>query len=283
MYSLPDYGRMLGEPTRFGAYRRALERAVTGGEIVMDIGAGPGVLGLLAAQAGASRVYAVEPDPVVELAAKLARSNDLPQLEVVPQLSSTFSPENRADVLISDLRGVLPTFTEHLASIIDARDRLLKPGGTLIPRRDVLMACPVCAPEARRRHLGGFEVEGLDLEIARRRASHLWTRVELEKRAVASEPVQIAELDYRTITDPNVKGQASFELDGRPLDGIAVWFDADIDGEERFSNAPSSSLIYGQAFFPFDSSLETRAGDVLHLGFAAHYVAGDDYLYRWRG
>ncbi|MEO1088072.1 MAG: hypothetical protein AAFY88_27885 [Acidobacteriota bacterium] len=185
--------------------------------------------------------------------------------------------------MISDLRGVLPTFTEHLPSIIDARQRLLKPGGALIPRRDVVLAAPVSAPDARRRHLGGFAVEGLDLGPAVARACHLWARVELPIDVLAAEPAPIATLDYAELDSPDVKGAASFAVDGRTLDGFAVWFDAELDGEERFTNAPSSPLIYGQAFFPFEAPLETRPGDRLSLSFAAHHTPGDDYLYRWRG
>ncbi|MEM8994221.1 MAG: 50S ribosomal protein L11 methyltransferase [Acidobacteriota bacterium] len=283
MYSLPDYGRMLAEPSRFGAYRRALERAVKPGDVVIDLGAGPGVFALLAARAGADTVYAIEPDPVVALVGELAAANGLGGIEPVASLSTAFTPPRKADVLVSDLRGVLPTFTEHLPSIIDARKRLLKPGGALIPRRDVLVAAPVSAPDARRRHFGGFDVEGLDLSAATDRVCHLWARVELPIEALAAEPAPVAVLEYAELDSPHVKGAASFTVDGRDIDGFAVWFDAELDDAERFTNAPSSPLIYGQAFFPVEAPLETRSGDRLHLRFAAHQTPGDDYLYRWRG
>ncbi|MEO1366532.1 MAG: class I SAM-dependent methyltransferase, partial [Acidobacteriota bacterium] len=250
---------------------------------VIDLGAGPGVFALLAARAGASTVYAVEPDPVVGLVEELAAANGLDGIVPVASLSTAFTPARTADVLISDLRGVLPTFTDHLPSIIDARERLLRPGGALIPRRDVIVAAPVSAPDARRRHLGGFRVDGLDLGPALDRACHLWARVELPVEALAAAPAPIATLDYAELDSPHVKGAASFTVDGRDVDGFALWFDAEIDGDERFTNAPSSPLIYGQAFFPFEAPLETRPGDLLHLRFAAHHTPGDDYLYRWRG
>ena len=55
----------------------------------------------------------------------------------------------RAGIIISDLRGVLPWFQQHIPSIIDARKRLLARGGVLIPRRDILWAAVVEAHEAR--------------------------------------------------------------------------------------------------------------------------------------
>lgn len=284
MYSLPDYGRMLGEATRFGAYRRALEKAVSPGDVVVDLGAGPGVFALLAARAGAGTVYAVEPDPVLTLLPELAAANGLHGLVAVPGLSTAFEPDRRAAVVISDLRGVLPTFMDHIPSVIDARRRLLAPGGRLIPQRDELWAAPISAPQVRRRHLGGFELDGLDLGAAADRASHLWTRVELEADCLRAEPARLAVLDYNTIESADVAADLAFELPaGGPLDGIAAWFDAEIDDAESFSNAPSTKLIYGQAFFPFRRSIEASAGDRLSLRFAAHHVPSEDYLYRWSG
>ena len=289
VYSLPDYGRMLGEPSRFGAFRRALERAISPGDVVIDLGAGPGVFALLAARAGAGRVYAVEPDPVLTLLPELARLNGASNIEPIHGLSTTFEPAKRADVIISDLRGVLPTFTDHLPSVIDARRRLLAEGGRLIARRDVIWAAPVHAPQERKRQLGGFEVDGLDLGLAAERASHHWTRVELEESALLAEPQRVAALDYRVLESANVSAELEFELqsqpilDGAALDGIAVWFDTELDGHESFSNAPSQKMIYGQAFFPFRHAFEARRGDRLSLRFAAHHIPGEDYLYRWSG
>src|SRR6187399_2841708 len=136
-YSLVNYGGMVTSEPRMSAYAEALRRAVTPGCTVIDIGAGPGVFSLLACQYGAGSVIAIEPDDSVELLRQMAKDNGCSdRITIVQGLSTEFTPPSRADVIISDIRGCLPLFEGHIPTIIDARERMLAPGGTLIPARD---------------------------------------------------------------------------------------------------------------------------------------------------
>ena len=306
MYSLSAYGRMIGQPKRFDVYRRAIEAAVKPGDRVADLGAGPGVFALIAAQAGAAQVFAVEPDPVVGLAAELAAANGLgDRITVVEKMSTQWFPEEPIDVIVSDLRGVLPTFTHHLPSIADAQRRLLRPGGKLIPAMDEIWAAPVSAQQVYDHHLGGFaDLEdssgqaSLDLQAARQRTSHEWCRVELPAQACVATPRLVRRLDYAGLDDAGLDGNgdvaADLERDAdasleftvvreAPVHGLAVWFDSLLAPGLQMSNAPADEqLIYGQAFFPLPKPIRARSGDGLSVRFQARHDA-DDYIYRWQG
>ena len=134
MYSLNGYGDMITDTVRMDAYVRALQRAVKPGAVVLDIGTGTGIFALLAARMGARRVYAIEPSDAINVAREIARANGCADsIEFIQALSTEVEPAERADVLVSDLRGVLPFCGGHFAAIADARRRWLAPGATLIP------------------------------------------------------------------------------------------------------------------------------------------------------
>ena len=142
MYSISGYGQMITDDARMAAYSAALRQSVKPGCTVLDIGTGTGILALLACQYGAGSVYAIEPDNAIEVARKIASANGYSnRIHFIQKLSTEVKLPVKADVIISDLRGVLPLFQSHLPSIIDARERLLAPGGALIPQRDTIMGC----------------------------------------------------------------------------------------------------------------------------------------------
>ncbi|HEU5077388.1 MAG TPA: 50S ribosomal protein L11 methyltransferase, partial [Polyangiaceae bacterium] len=53
---------------RMHAYRRALRTLVRPGAVVVDLGSGSGILGLLACEAGAARVYCIDESAMLRVA-----------------------------------------------------------------------------------------------------------------------------------------------------------------------------------------------------------------------
>ncbi len=123
MYSVAVYGEMMGDAVRMRAYAQALREAVRPGSVVLDIGTGTGIFAMLAARFGARRVYAIEPADAIQVARDIAAANGCAdRIEFIQGLSTEVSLPERADVIVSDLRGVLPLYQRHLPSIVDARD-----------------------------------------------------------------------------------------------------------------------------------------------------------------
>lgn len=283
MYSVYSYGKMLADKPRMDAYVAALRRTVKPGSVVLDLGCGPGVFALLACQFGARRVFAVEPDNVIELAREAAKANGFSnQIEFFQSLSTDIELPERADVIISDLRGVLPWYQQHIPSIIDARNRFLAPGGTLIPRRDVLWAAVVDAPDRYEEIVGPWRSNGLDLSAATRVITNSWRKTRIKADELLVEPLCWAKLDYREIQSPDISAEIVWQASrSGTAHGVAVWFDSELDDEIGFSNHPGSpELIYGNGLFPFSRPVEVVEGDRICLTFRADHV-DNDYVWRW--
>jgi len=125
---------MIRDQVRTEAFRRAIDSVVRPGGIVLDVGAGSGILSLFAARAGAARVYAVEPTSVAVLAQQLAVANGVDEIvHVIQGDILDVEPPERVDVIVSEWLGGFGIDEGMLVPVTAARDRWLKPGGVMIP------------------------------------------------------------------------------------------------------------------------------------------------------
>ena len=285
MYSLHDHGRMITDRARMDAYAAALRRAIEPGATVVDIGTGTGILALLACRYGAGRVYAIEASDTIEVARDIARANGVAdRIQFIHERSTRVTLPEAADVVVSDLRGVLPLFERHIPSIADARRRFLKPGGALIPRRDVIWLAVATAPDLYEPYAIPWEHNdyGLDLGAVRPLATSDWRKCRARLPQLLLEPRPWAALDFATIEDPDVTGEVTWvAAQAGPAHGLVLWFDADLGHGVSLSNAPGApELIYGQAFFPLSDPVTLTVGDTVSVSLTATLV-GDDYVWSW--
>ena len=283
MYSVHSYGQMLADASRMEAYSAALQRAVKPGSVVLDLGCGPGVFALLACKLGARRVYAVEPDNVIQLAREAAMANHFgDRIEFFQNVSTEITLPERADVIISDLRGVLPWYQQHIPSIVDARSRFLEPGGILIPHRDVLWAAVVDAPERYQEIVAPWQSNGLDLSAAKRVVTNTWRKTRIKTDELLVQPSRWATLDYYEIQSANIRAEIVWQIArSGTAHGLAVWFDSELIDEIGFSNHPDGpELIYGNGLFPFSQPIEVVEGDRVEVTLRADFIR-DDYVWRW--
>src|SRR5678816_660014 len=231
MYSLHFYSQMLADAPRMRAYAAALRHTVKPDSVVMDLGCGPGVFALLACKLGARRVYAVEPDNVIGLAREAAAANGFAdRIEFFEKLSTEIALPEPATIIVSDLRGVLPYFQQNLASIIDARKRLLARGGMLIPHRDILWAALVEAPEQYAELINPWQNQfDLDLSPGTRFITNNWRKTQIEPEQFLAEPVCWNAIDYHEVENRDVRAEISWRAKpNSTAHGFAVWFDSEM-------------------------------------------------------
>jgi SAM-dependent methyltransferase len=285
MYSISGYGGMITDTVRMDAYVRALRQAVKPGAVVLDIGTGTGIFALLACKLGARRVYAVEPSDAIDVAREIALANGCgDSIEFIQAVSTEITLPERADVIVSDLRGVLPFYERHLPAIEDARRRFLAPGGVLIPRRDTVSLACIEAPEDFRRMAKPWSENayGLDMRAAFKFVTNQWDSASVKVGQLVSEPQRCASVDYATVENPDFAATVNSTVTrAATAHGICAWFDATLAEGIEFSNAPGQpDAVYGRAFFPWPQAVAVDTGDVVSITLCADLV-GPDYLWRW--
>lgn len=142
---------MISDKVRTDTYRQAIleNPSLLRNAIVMDVGCGTGILSLFAAQAGASKVIAVEAsEKMAAVATQVAKDNGFlltrsqirknGVIEVVPGMveelySADHIQPHSIDVLLSEWMGYCLLYESMISSVLFARDRWLKPGGALLP------------------------------------------------------------------------------------------------------------------------------------------------------
>ena len=145
------YGAMISDTTRTPAFAAALHRRLsnTSDQVVLDIGTGPAcLLALLAARAGARRVYAVEANAHAAERARasvLAAGYDESVIVVLSGYSTAITLPEKADLLVAELVGSIASSEGLLHTMADAQRRHLKrphDPSSYIPQRVQTLCAP---------------------------------------------------------------------------------------------------------------------------------------------
>lgn len=158
---------LVRDTARNAAYAAALARVVGPDSLVLDIGAGTGLLSLLALRAGAGRVVACEMNPATaQMAMRIAEVNGVAdRLRIVPKKSTDLvlgeDLDRPADVIVSEIVDNTLLGEEVLATHRDAVPRLLRPQGHVIPGRGAVMVALGHDPLLAEKRMGTHE--GFDL------------------------------------------------------------------------------------------------------------------------
>lgn len=288
-YSISAYGKMINDERRTGPFVDALRQAIKPDSVVLDIGTGTGIFSFLACRFGAARVYAVEADAAaLDMAQRCAR--DIPGSERITWLKGLTTqmdlPE-RADVVVGDLHGTMPFFKGNIESLMDARKRHLKPGGRMLPSRDVLHAVPAHAPHEFERIETPWQRNGYDIDLSAAvpLLVNTWTRAREEPALpehLLSVPERWGVVDYISTETSDLGNTLEWEIErASTMHGLYVWFDGDLGEGFGYSNAPTlPELVYGRAFFPLEQPVDVVPGDKVRTRLAVRLFKGS-HIYRW--
>jgi protein arginine N-methyltransferase 1 len=264
---------LLMDGARTDTYHRAIASIVKPGDVVLDLGSGTGILSLLACQAGARRVYAVESGDVAELSRLVSTANGFEdRVVLLHDTSYRVTLPEKVDVIVTDTLHTFGLQDGLLGSMIDARQRFLKPGGRISPRSIQLVVVPVELPDIYRRlEIWSADPLGFDFSPLREFATNNLYSVPVERdalrKAFLGEPASVIQIRLPDAETANLSGEAH-AIAARPgvMHGLGGWFVAELDEGVFLSNSPDIMTVsWKNAFFPLDRPVTLAQGDALTL------------------
>jgi precorrin-6B methylase 2 len=275
-YSVYDdvmYYIMTSDEVRNRAYDAAIESLVEG-RVVLDIGTGVDMnWALAAARAGARKVYAIEAlDATYEAArAALEELPEREQIVLVHGRSTTVDLPERVDVCVSEIIGMIGSSEGVVATLDDAHERFLKPGGHMIPRRCVTRVAAVSLPDELH-HAPGFDrstrgyVERVFDAVGRPFDVRLCI-ASFPRSAVCSSVDTFEDLELERRVQPTYERRCRLTItEPRRLDGLVAWIELETaEGVPRI-DALESSTNWLPVFLPlWFPGVPVEAGDSIEL------------------
>ena len=240
--------RMLADQPRMKFYHAAIQRHIQPGDRVIDLGTGTGILAALAARRGAAKVYAIDHSSILTTARTLAAANHLERVEFISTHSTDFSLPERVDVILHEQMGDCLFDEAMVANVSDLRDRLLKPGGLILPSRFEFFCEPIKIRDERHvPFIWELAVHGYDYSVLERQRPQDPDYYQVRSSDLAlvdhclGEPAPLLTLDLHTVNEaalPHVLTFARTVVHAGRLDGYAVYFRALVDHDLSLGSGP---------------------------------------------
>jgi protein arginine N-methyltransferase 7 len=267
---------MVLDEARNTAFEAAIKRAVTPDTRVLDIGAGTGLLAMMAARAGAASVTSCEMNPAIADAATeiVALNGYADRVRILSAPSTAIGPEDlggKATLIVSEIVSNNLLSEDVLPTMADAVERLLAPGGKMIPEAGQIVVSLADWDGYGRD--GMEDVAGFDMRPFNRLEQRP-LRLKVGDRGIElrGDPADLFDFDFTT-GGPWPDEQCSVDLiaDGNYINGVIQWIRLRVDAKSSYENRPKPETMSNWAalFVPFGREIVPPAGTIIRV-YGAH-------------
>lgn len=284
---IDEHREYLSDGPRLAAFRQAIGALVTPDSVVLDLGAGTGILGMLVCRAGAKRVYAVDEGGMIEVARSLCEANGFTdRMRFIKGLSTQVTLPEPVDLVVADQIGHFGFEAGICEYFRDARARFLKPHGRMIPGRIDLHVAPV-EHQALRNQVDFWQqtpqeapIE-FDLSPVHLSALNSGYPAKLQPDHLLGPSVMAVSFDPSEAPEP-LRFRTELTV-GRPglLHGIGGWFVAQLAPGVTLSNSPlfAQRINRRNVFFPIARQVPVEKDERIDLSMT---VLPSQTLVSWK-
>ncbi|MEI7567892.1 MAG: tetratricopeptide repeat protein [Alcaligenaceae bacterium] len=271
---------MMNESHRNDAYYEGIKTAAKAGKLVLEIGAGSGLLSMMAAKLGATQVVACEAEPLVaKTATEIVKINGYADtVTILSKISYDVEVgkdlKEKADVLIHEIFDSAIIGEHVLPAIEDAKKRLLKPDALIVPHAASIMIA-LMGGEAAGKYLRVEHGHGFDLSHFNSIASK---KIPFYREDIALTPMSMPVDAFRF----DFMNQDSYPAEEKILEltattkglcyGVVQWIRIELDTTTIWENPPTdirSTTAWQRTIYRFDQPLPLTKGMVVKIA-ASH-------------
>ncbi len=267
---------MMNDEERNKAYYDGLESVVAPEKVVFEIGTGSGLLAMMAARLGAKTIYTCEAVGLVADTARkiVARNNYQDRITILAKSSQavrlgTDLPA-RADMLVHEIFSSELLGEHVLPAIEDAKHRLLRPGGEVLPSAASIMIALVGGDDlGKSLHVAeafGFDLR--DFNAIHPRKQPLY-REDLAP-VLLSDGIEAFRFDFRKeSTFPGERKQIEITARKEGLCyGVIQWLRIEMSRDVRYENHPSRrrpSSNWQHTIYGFEEPIRLAASSIVSV------------------
>ncbi|KAL5728837.1 type I protein arginine methyltransferase [Ranunculus cassubicifolius] len=222
-------------------------------KVVLDVGAGTGILSLFCAKAGAKHVYAVECSQMADMAKEIVETNKLSDVVTVlkGKIEEIELPVAHVDIIISEWMGYFLLFENMLDTVLYARDKWLVPDGIVLPDKASLYLTAIEDAEYKEDKIEFWnDVYGFDMSCIRKQSMMEPLVDTVDQNQIVTNSQLLKTMDISKMTSGDASFTAPFKLIAEKSDyihALVAYFDVSFTRCHKlmgFSTGPRSRATH---------------------------------------
>ena len=193
---------MMNEYGRNEAYQKAMDAAIRGGDVVLDIGTGAGLLSMIAADCGAKEIITCEMSKTIsKIAEKIIQKNGFDhKVRVINKNSKDLilgrDISKKVDILVSEILSSEFVGEGIQTTVLDAKKRLLKKTGRMVPEGGSIMIALIENTGKLAKEIFVDRALSYDISEFNSIATNKWVGTLEDEPVFLSEPIEAFTFDF---------------------------------------------------------------------------------------